>query len=30
MSTLNKHLMAEMTWPELKQAVAEGRIAVKP
>ena len=30
MSPLNKHLMAEMTWPELKQAVAEGRIAVLP
>jgi len=27
---LNKHLMAEMTWPELKTAVGEGRIAVMP
>src|SRR5438270_488971 len=27
---LNKHLMAEMTWPELKMAVGEGRIAVMP
>lgn len=27
---LNKYLLAEMTWPELKQAVGEGRIAVLP
>ena len=27
---LNKYLMGEMTWPELKQAVSEGRIAVMP
>ncbi len=27
---LNKYLMAEMTWPELKQAVGEGRIAILP
>jgi creatinine amidohydrolase len=27
---LPKYLMGEMTWPELKQAVGEGRIAVVP
>ena len=27
---LDKYLMAQMTWPELKQAVGEGRIAVLP
>jgi creatinine amidohydrolase len=27
---LDKYLMAQMTWPELKQAVGEGRIAVMP
>src|SRR5262249_49509721 len=27
---LNKYMMNEMTWPELKQVVGEGRIAVVP
>ncbi len=27
---LNKYLMGQMTWPELKQAAAEGRVAVLP
>jgi creatinine amidohydrolase len=27
---INKYLMGQMTWPELKQVVAEGRIAVMP
>jgi len=27
---INKYLMAQMTWPELKAVVAEGRIAVMP
>jgi hypothetical protein len=28
MMPLDKYRMGEMTWPELKQTVAEGRIAV--
>ncbi len=27
---LNKHLMAQMTWPELREVVREGRLAVMP
>ena len=27
---IDKYLMAEMTWPELREVVGEGRIAVMP